>query len=122
MSHPDESTAAQRAARDHLHVVGEGEPPSTTDTPQVDDVRAAASTPARPRRTPRIGPQAARTAHRARRTWFALLFFPFFAVYRVIDALRDVRDGMARVSASSPIRSMRLRSASTRLSFMRFSS
>lgn len=36
------------------------------------------------------------TAHRARRTWVALLFFPVFAVYLVLDALRDMRDYLAR--------------------------
>lgn len=40
--------------------------------------------------------RAARTAHRAHRTWIALLFFPAFAVYIVLDAARDLRDYLAR--------------------------
>ena len=50
----------------------------------------------RPRRAPRIAPHAARQANRARRTSFALLFVPFFAIYVILDAFRDLRDHFNR--------------------------
>jgi len=54
-------------------------------------VPAESGSTVRQRRTARIVPHAARTANRARRTWFSFAFFPFFAVYVVIDAIRDLR-------------------------------
>ena len=75
-----EQRAAESAAAAASDSPGEETPPSSS----------------RPRRQSRIAPHAVRQAHRARRTWFALVFFPFFAIYKVVDALRDVRDGLAR--------------------------
>lgn len=37
-----------------------------------------------------------RTAHRAKRTSMSLLFIPFFAVYVVVDAVRELSDWIAR--------------------------
>lgn len=48
------------------------------------------------RRPARLSPHAVRQARRARRTWFAVVFFPVFAVYLVLDALRDARDLLER--------------------------
>ena len=79
-------------------MVSEGSAPNadaatTTDGPATD---APASASPRPRRAPRIAPHAMRQANRARRTWFAFLFFPFFAIYMVLDAFRELRDRLAR--------------------------
>ncbi|MCW2926307.1 MAG: putative AB-hydrolase YheT, partial [Thermoleophilia bacterium] len=64
--------------------------------PTEDDAEAPAAATRTARRRARLAPHAARHATRARRTWIALAFFPFFAIYVVIDALRDLRDVVAR--------------------------
>jgi len=74
----------------HLTAVDAGAPaeqPSHEATGAPDDQRAA-----RPR--PRIAPHAARAASRTRRTSVALLFFPIFAVYSVVDGIRELRDAI----------------------------
>lgn len=88
--------AAATAAPDTA--AGSGPLPATS-SPEVDvedSEPARHGATRRAARIPRIAPHAARTATRARRTWFSLLFFPVFAVYVIIDAMRDVRDGLAR--------------------------
>ena len=74
---------------------------ATTPHPRSDAggrLRAVTESQARLARARAIAARrrAARTAHSAHRTWIALLFFPTFAVYLVLDAARDLRDYLAR--------------------------
>ncbi|MCW2923342.1 MAG: peptidase, partial [Thermoleophilia bacterium] len=48
------------------------------------------------RRPSRLRPEAARHANRARRTWWAFVFFPIFLAYQVVDTIRDVAHYLAR--------------------------
>lgn len=105
MSHPDETSAPKRglSPRERLTVITSGDPAapdasaSEPELPATErEGRPSAQPAPRARRTPRISPHARRQATRARRTWFAVIFFPIFAIYLVVDALRDVRDRLAR--------------------------
>ncbi len=109
MSEPD-ATPPDETAPERPNVVALRRGTNAADDgPPVDERRATPAErgpdatriegdarPMRPRRTPRIAPHAMRQANRARRTWFALLFFPFFAIYQVVDAFRELRDRLAR--------------------------
>jgi predicted alpha/beta-fold hydrolase len=118
MSSPDHSTR-RASARDRLRIVARQEAVSTTVTPDasapndgagVDDSEVVGDltqpADARPRRATRIAPRA---ATRARRTWLALLFFPVFVIYSIVDAMRTIsdrlhRDRERRVEARPPFR------------------
>lgn len=108
MAQPDETSQPARSSslRDRLTTVPDAAAPAPGDEaaspPRAapDEVqqagRARSGAAKAARRPPRFAPHAARTAQRARRTWLTLLFFPFFAIYVVVDALRELRDRLAR--------------------------
>ncbi|MCW2956713.1 MAG: hypothetical protein JWO69_1582 [Thermoleophilia bacterium] len=73
--------------------------PKRQPSPHLELVTDDAASSAAARRriaAGRIGPNARRTAHRAHRTWLSLLFIPFFVVYMVVDAVRELGDRLAR--------------------------
>jgi predicted alpha/beta-fold hydrolase len=109
MSRPDKTRRrrSEPSLRDRLTAVGDPPPApvatdagvesgASSDEPRAEPTATTPDLPTTPRRAPRIGPHAAIAAHRARRTWIALLFFPFFAIYLAIDAMREFRDLLAR--------------------------
>lgn len=100
MSQPEKLTHAERIRR--LAAVRDDAAPVTSPPVAGDPPRASPAPPRMPvpgagtRGAQSLAPHARRVHLKARRTWWALLFFPAFVLYVLIDLVRDVRDRMAR--------------------------
>jgi predicted alpha/beta-fold hydrolase len=92
MSQPEKLSHAERIRR--LAAVPAGaptsEPATEPDREVVDAPKPPSSTP--PAQRPQMfAPHARRAGLKARRTWWALLFFPVFVLYVAIDLIRELR-------------------------------
>jgi predicted alpha/beta-fold hydrolase len=106
MSQPEQLSHAERLRR--LAAVPHASPPAAEDAsptpPQPVPLRHSPGFGARvaplaghaSRHAQAIAPHARRHATRARRKWWAVLFFPVFVLYVGLDLVRGVRDRVAR--------------------------
>jgi len=95
---PEDQQRSDRSLRDRI--IAAADPDEVASDPELSVVADLAVADANPPRARNAGirPSAARRAARARRTWLSMLFIPVFAIYLLLDAMRELRAHLTRAN------------------------